>query len=601
LFADAEDPAELLPTDVLVFGGEALPPSLRERIRDIAPRLRVFNHYGPTETAVGASCLAIDEPTDPRCASVPVGFGLGDTVLTVVDRAGNAVPPWCPGEVVISGPSVDLGYLAELAGGRQGFGAAGTYRSGDVGRVVPGVGVEIRGRVDDQIKLRGYRIQLGEVEGLLREHADVLDAALVARADDNGLVTHLDAYVVRRAGGTVTPTQLRDLLSRRLPPVAVPTGWRLLSRMPLTANGKVDRAALPGMAAHAGTGRPRDWIEQHLLVLWAQVLELDGLSPEDDFFEQGGHSLRAIKLVSRVNRAFGTKLPMSTIFRARSVAAMARLLREDGNTGTNLVPLRPAAGRAPVFCLHPGSGTTLSYWELAQLLPAGHAVTGVDSVGLHGMAPCGDFAKMAEHYATAIAATAAEAPVLVGWDVGGLLALETARALRRAGREVARLIVLDCPAPGYDDEAPRLDEYTPIRRFASHYQLDLPDDLPPAPAQYDVVLAAMRAGGHLPPTAGVDELRTLLDVHTANMTALDRHVDSDGFDASTPDFPVTLVRAEPSDATTARDRTWGWSALVGPTLCLISVDADHHGVLAAPAVSTLADLLGGHLTEAHDA
>lgn len=602
LLAEADDPRELLPREVLVLGGEPLPRALHDRLRELAPQLRVFNHYGPTETTVGASCLPLGAAVDERCSSVPVGTGLGRNTLTVVDGEGRPLPPWCPGEVLISGPGVALGYLSELDEGRTGFGRPGDeagYRSGDVGRLVPGFGVEIIGRLDDQVKLRGYRLQLGEVEALLHRQPGVRAAAVVARTDENGLVSHLDAYVVGAAEGSApSVADLRTALGSELPAALVPTGWQVLARLPLTRNGKLDRKALaPVEAQRTRAGRPRDAVEQRLLVLWSEVLGVDGISPEDDFFELGGHSLRAIKLISRTNAAFGCRLPMSSIFKARTVAAMAELVRGSDAQDTNLVPLRHAKGAAPVFCIHPGGGSTLSYWELARLLPADRPVLGVESWGLHGRPPHRDFREMAESYAETIAAACDEPPVLVGWCYGGLMALETARALRRRGCQVATLVIVDCPAPGYGEEdetgeAPQpLTESVLVGRFAWHYELQLPDELPSGPEAYDLLLDAMQSKGHLPPTAGEEELRTLFDVYAANMTALEGLAEDTDDPTRIPDHPVLLVRAEPAGEPQDEDRSWGWRALVGPGLSFASVDADHHGIMRAPEAGELAELV----------
>ncbi|MBD9725900.1 amino acid adenylation domain-containing protein [Streptomyces caniscabiei] len=599
LLDEASDPAELLPQEALVLGGELLPRSLRDRLRELAPQLRVYNHYGPTETTIGASCLTLDAAPDERCASLPVGTGLGENVLTVVDDENNPLPPWCPGEVLITGPGVGIGYLSELCAGRSGFaerGTSGSYRTGDLGRLVPGVGVEIIGRLDDQVKLHGYRVQLREIESLLNQQSGVSTSAVIARADDSGLVSHLDAYLVgagHPSGGTLSLPDVQAALGRRLPAAMMPTGWQILERLPLTPTGKVDREALsPVETRQTRVGRPRDSVEQRLLALWASVLETDALAPEDDFFESGGHSLRAIKLISLVNNAFGCTLPMSSIFSARTVAAMASLIRTSERHDSNLVPLRGARGGKPVFCLHAGGGNTLSYWELARLLPDGVQVIGVESWGLHGREPQENYTEMVEEYAAAIAAESQEPPVLIGWCFGGAMAFETAQALRRAGTEVDRLILIDSSVPGTDGEESddAAQEPTLISRFAWHYELGLPEETVDA-LTYEDLLSTMQNKGHLPPDAGEDELRTLLAVYTSNMTASERHFEKEP-EFRTPDFPVTLVRAEPSGEPLDRDRTWGWSNVVGQDLDFASADADHHSIMREPAVSELAGHIG---------
>lgn len=541
----------------------------------------------------------MDAVADARGASLPVGTGLGDNVLTVVDEDNKPLPPWCPGEVLVTGPGVGIGYLSELRAGRSGFaerGSCESYRTGDLGRLVPGVGVEIIGRLDDQVKLHGYRVQLGEIESLLNQQPGVSASAVIPRADNNGLISHLDAYLVSAGDRSSESFALPDVqaaLARRLPAAMMPTGWQILDRLPLTPTGKIDRAALlPVEIRQTRVGRPRDSVEQRLLALWASALETHALAPEDDFFESGGHSLRAIKLISLVNNAFGCKLPMSSIFSARTVAAMASLIRTSERHDSNLVPLRGARGGKPVFCLHAGGGNTLSYWELARLLPDGVQVVGVESWGLHGRDPQENYAEMVEEYAAAIAAASPEPPVLIGWCFGGAMAFETAQALRRAGTAVDRLILIDSSVPGADED--EADEAAPeptlISRFAWHYELGLPEESVD-PLTYADLLATMQNKGHLPPDAGEDELRTLLAVYTSNMTASERHFEKEP-EFPTPDFPVMLVRAEPSGQPLERDRTWGWHAVAGQDLTFASVDADHHSIMREPAVGELAAHLG---------
>jgi amino acid adenylation domain-containing protein len=593
LLAEAEDPLALLPREALVLGGELLPRALYERLREVAPELRVFNHYGPTETTVGASCFALDDAIDERCSSIPVGDGLGANALTVVDEAGFPLPAWCPGEVVISGPGVGLGYLAQLRDGLSGFGDS--YRTGDLGRLVPGAGIEILGRIDDQVKLRGHRVQLGEIETLLTGQPGITAAAIVARSDDSGLVTHLDAYLVFAGESAPSIEEARAAVGGWLPPALVPTGWQVLDRLPLTGNGKLDRQALaPITPPKARAGRPRDSVEQRLLAIWSSILEQDVSSPDADFFELGGQSLRAIKLMARINKDFGCRLPMSAVFSAPTVAAMAALVRKSDVQDSNLVPMRAALeaeAAAPIYCIHPGGGNTLSYWELSRVLPANRPVFGVEAWGLHGKAPEQDFEAMAEGYAAAIAAAGDAPPVIIGWCFGGIMAYATAQALRRSGREVAQLILVNGAVPDDDGGLAQQPDDHLARRFAFHYQLDLPA----GQVGHAELLEAMQEVGRLPPNAGGAELRSLLDVFTANMTALDRHFVQQHKTFDRPDFPVLLVRAEPADEPQEPDRSWGWAEVVGPELGFASLPTTHHGIMRQPEVARLAELIGREL------
>ncbi|HEY6748839.1 MAG TPA: alpha/beta fold hydrolase [Mycobacteriales bacterium] len=591
LLAAADDPAAILPREVLVLGGEFLPPSLADRLQALAPDLRVYNHYGATETTIGAVCQLIGTARDERLRSVPVGTGFGGNSVTVVDSAGALLPPWCPGEVLISGPHVGLGYLSGQTGGFSGR----RYWLGDLGRFVPGAGVEVLGRLDDQVKLRGHRISLGEIQGSVRRLHGVVAATVIAREGESGLISHLDAYVV--LDGDATTAHLEEQLRRELPPAWVPTRWQVVEQLPLTSNGKLDRSALtPVEPQRTRPTRPTDSVEQRLLVIWEEVVGIGDISRDDDFFELGANSLDAIKLIARVNRAFGSNLPMASIMRARTVAATADLIRSGKFHDSNLVPLRQGPTTSPVFCFHPGGGTTLCYWDLARMLPAEHRVVGVEAIGLHGKPPHDDFTIMTEDYAAAIAAGGYGPPVLVGWCFGGLVARGTADALRRAGHDVALLVLVDCPAPGFDDttddalqEAQLLTESKLASKFAWHFEPELPSMPAEAPSKYELMLKAMQTGGHLPEGTTEDEVETIFDVYTANSKAWEEY--AAGGVAQGTDYPVLLVRAEADGTLADTDRTWGWASSIGPDLRFASVTADHHSIMRPPAVAELASVI----------
>ncbi len=198
---------------------------------------------------------------------------------------------------------------------------------------------------------------------------------------------------------------------------------------------------------------------------------------------------------------------------------------------------------------------------------------------------------MAEEYAATIAAVGDAAPVIIGWCFGGVMAYATAQALRRLGREVAQLIIVNCGVPDVDGALAKQPDDHLMRRFAFHYQLDLPT----GEFGYPELLNALQSVGRLPPDSGEAELRSLLDVYMTNMTALDRFFVQQRTTLDRPDFPVLLVRAEPADEPLDPDRTWGWGSVVGPELGFASVATTHHGIMRQPAVAELAELIGREL------
>ncbi|MFE9613501.1 non-ribosomal peptide synthase/polyketide synthase [Streptomyces sp. NPDC006012] len=319
----------------LVIGGEALDAGLLRHWRERHPDAMVVNEYGPTEATVGCVVFRL-EPGDPLAAgSVPIGRPIGNVQVYVLDPLLQPVPAGVWGELYLAGAGLARGYA-----GRPGqtaerfvanpFGPAGArmYRVGDRARWGAGGHIEFAGRVDDQVKIRGFRIEPGEVEAVLSGLDTVARAAVVVREDRPG-DARLVAYVVPAAGG-VRADDLRATLAGRLPAHLVPSAFVELDRIPLNANGKLDRRALPAPGAPApvpGARAPRTSAEEVLCALFAEVLGVEEVSPQDDFFQLGGHSLLATRLVNRVRNALGTQVQLRDVFDMPTAARLAAVLR----------------------------------------------------------------------------------------------------------------------------------------------------------------------------------------------------------------------------------------------------------------------------------
>ncbi|MFL6289704.1 MAG: amino acid adenylation domain-containing protein, partial [Thermoanaerobaculia bacterium] len=351
-------------------GGEALPPSLAS---DLLARVgSLWNVYGPTETTVWSTVEEIHGP-------VSIGRPIGNTEAYVLDGHGNPVPVGALGELVLGGAGVARGYLGrpDLTAEKfvpNPFSVPGSrmYRTGDLARWCPEGTLECLGRIDHQVKVRGFRIELGEIEAALGRHPDVTAAVVVVR--DERLV----AYVV---GADVSG--LRSWLRQSLPEYMVPTAWVALEKLPLTPNGKVDRRALPAPAmAAASATAPRNPVEELLAEIWCELLGLDRVGIDDDFFDLGGHSLKATQLVARVRRAFGVDLPLRRLFEVPTVAGLGRVverLRGEGapSEAPPLVPV-PRGGEIPL------SFSQQRVWVLDQLEVAGTAYHLGSAVRLRG-------------------------------------------------------------------------------------------------------------------------------------------------------------------------------------------------------------------------
>ncbi len=328
----------------VVFGGEALEPgSLRGWVEghgDERPAL--FNMHGITETTVHDSFRRIGRAEVEAGAASPIGEPLPDGRLYVLDPHGEPVPTGVPGEMCVGGAGVTRGYLGRPALTAERFvpdpfawePGARMYRSGDRVRRLAGGGLEFVGRVDFQVKVRGFRIEPGEVEAAVAAHPAVRQALVLVREDRPG-DRQLIAYVTAADGASAEPRALREWTAERLPDYMVPAAFVVLERLPLTPNGKVDRGALPPPVREAGESfvAPRTGLEREIAAAWEEVLQVERVGVDDNFFELGGHSLLLARLHRRLRDALGLELSVVDLFRFPTVAALARHLDPDAAGG----------------------------------------------------------------------------------------------------------------------------------------------------------------------------------------------------------------------------------------------------------------------------
>ncbi|MEV0728359.1 amino acid adenylation domain-containing protein [Polymorphospora sp. NPDC050346] len=446
-------PGPLLPRRALILGGEASDLSWAAGLA--AGPTAVLNHYGPTEATVGITTDRV-RPDDTGPGMVPIGRPLPHARVYVLDSTGRPAPIGVPGEIYLGGDRLARGYLgrSDLTAQRfvaDPYGPPGSrmYRTGDLGRWLPDGRLAFLGRGDHQVKLRGYRVELGEVEAALRDTAGVGQAVVVLRDD------RLVGYLERAGDGTdVEPAELRRRLADRLPEYMIPARYVWLDRLPLQDHGKVDRRALPEPVDDRPAGErvpPQGPVETTIALAWAEILKLPEVGVTDDFFELGGHSLLATQVVARLRRelpaATSAELrPLSVmdLFKHRTVRELAALVLGDaGRAGGLLHELTPAVPAGQVVrslvCVPYGGGSAVVYQPLADALPAGHrlysvAVPGHD-IGLDDEpAPIEEVARAV---ADEVLATVDGPLVLYGHcGPGGALAVEVARLLEAAGRDL---------------------------------------------------------------------------------------------------------------------------------------------------------------------
>ncbi|MEU3859275.1 amino acid adenylation domain-containing protein [Streptomyces sp. NPDC028722] len=458
--ADAEDPvtSSQLALRYLVFGGEALDLArLEEWYERHGPgKPELVNMYGITETTVHVTFTALDP--DRTAAAGLVGRPLPGVRCYVLDDRLNLVPPGVVGELYVGGVGVAWGYWGRggLTADRfvpDPFGGVGErlYRTGDLVRWGRW-GLEYSGRMDDQVKIRGFRIELGEVESVLARCPGVADAVVVAGTNGRGERCLVGHVTPGRPDGSVNPSQLgvaaREFTSRHLPAHMVPAVVMVSAEFPLSPTGKVDRRALPAPVFEVSASRPRSPAEAVLCTLFADVLGLDEVGPDDGFFDLGGHSLVAMSLVNRVRSALGVELGVSAVFEAPTPAALARLVAghtTGGGAHDVLLELRGHGSQPPLFCMHPSSGMSWSYAGLLHHLDPETPLYGLQAPSVAGDSALPEtIEELAADYLRRIRTVQPRGPYrLLGWSFGGLVAHEIAVRLEREGQQVELLAVLD--------------------------------------------------------------------------------------------------------------------------------------------------------------
>jgi enterobactin synthetase component F len=437
-----------------LVGGEALSADLAAILKRMAARVTQF--YGPTETTIWSTAY---ELLDVGASPPPIGRPIVNTQVYVLGEDRRPVVTGALGELYIGGAGVAKGYLnrPELTAERfleNPFVENGSrmYRTGDLVRWSDSGQLEFVGRADDQVKINGHRIELGEVESALREHPEVAEAAVAAHRNPDHTTT-LTGYLVPRPGCSIEVSALRLALAGRLPSSMMPSRFTLLEAMPLTPNGKLDRKALP-LPERVGRKcyvEPVTTVEKKLAALWQQVLDVEGVGLHDNFFDLGGDSLSAAVMIANCAVHVGVELPVGSLFEAPTIADLAILI--ERLTGKSLDPLnvilplrkvRRGANR-PLFCIHPMAGISLGFSSLLRHLDPAMPIYGLQSRALRNveLLPC-SIEEMAADYLSEIRQVQPRGPYrLLGRSLGGLIGHSIAEQLQMDGDEVEFLAMID--------------------------------------------------------------------------------------------------------------------------------------------------------------
>ncbi len=441
---------------VVVIGGEGALAKLVNQWHQLVPKqVQLFNTYGQTEcTAVSTRCLLLPGRIYD---AVPIGSAIENVSLLVVDPDGNPAIPGEDGELYVGGASVGRGYLNHEELTRQKFITLKSqrfFRTGDLVRENSEGMLEYIGRTDSQIKIRGVRIEPGEVEAALLKHPAIELAVVVGQPLDQP--RKLVAYLVLKEGIDKIPVGLRDSLKDHLPEAFLPSLFIKLASIPRTVNGKVDKRALPVFKTMTEDEKidnvSAGELEASILALWREFLKNPHIGIHDNFFENGGDSLIIMQIITELEQKLGRSLPLSMIFHAPTVARLAEFLREQNaqSAKSALVPVKTTGYRTPLFCVH-ADGGAFFYLHFAKYLADDQPFYGLQARGLDPKEePFTSLQEMAAYYVSEIRKVQPQGPYFLGgFSVGGIFAYEMAQQLVSAGQEVSVLAMLDANTSDY--------------------------------------------------------------------------------------------------------------------------------------------------------
>ncbi|MEB3189918.1 MAG: amino acid adenylation domain-containing protein, partial [Snowella sp.] len=543
-------PKESLPNlQTLIVAGEACSLDL---VKQWSIDRNFFNAYGPTEASVCASigqCYQDD-------LKVTIGKAIANVQIYILDSHLQPVPIGVQGELYIGGVGVARGYLNRPELTQEKFIAnpfsnnpdSRLYKTGDLARYLPDGNIEYLGRIDNQVKVRGFRIELGEIEAVLSQCLDVQNTAVIVREDTPG-DKRLVAYVVLTPDSQITSGELRQFLANQLPAYLVPNTFVILESLPLTPNGKCDRRSLPlpddQTRKNIPKIGPRNLVELQLAQIWSEILGINDIGIQENFFALGGHSLLAVSLINRIEQELGKRLPLTSLFQNGTIASLAQLIAQETTqlTDSPLIPIQSQGNKTPFFAVHPIGGNVLCYADLARYLGTEQPFYGLQALGLQETEkPLNSIKEMAMVYIEAIQTIQASGPYyLGGWSMGGVIAFEIAQQLSAQGQTVALLVLIDSYSPilvnlvnTQKDFAESFPEdineslnltYAFVRDLTSMFNQEIPfseteiSDFTSAELLAHF-LAWSKETNILPPNLGEQQIKTWLALFLANRQAL---------------------------------------------------------------------------------
>jgi pyochelin synthetase len=604
-YCERNSRTEQLKIKQFMLSGDWIPVRLPEKLKRMFSS-QVVSLGGATEGSIWSIYYEING-VDPTWKSIPYGYPLSNQAFYVLDERMQPRPDNIPGELYIGGVGVAQGYWQDPEKTTRSYVVHPVfqeriYRTGDLGVRRKDGYIEFLGREDNQVKVRGHRIELGEIESVLQQQSGVTNAVTKV-VGDQPQDAYIAAYIVPNDGETLNVEELQKHAAAFLPDYMIPTKFVLLEQLPLGATGKVDRKALPipsDLNRSIGHQPPQTETEYRLAALWSQILEIETPMREDNFFDLGGNSFRAVRLTAAISDMFGVELPVTVLLQHPTLEKLSQLIDKQryGNSLAARSHLVSIAGEEPspkTFWFHPSGGGILCYTDLGRLLSSQLQMFGIQAHLGNQHNVMNSIHEMLDVYLQEIQSVQPSPPYrLGGWSMGGVIAYEAAQRLIQQGLEVESLILIDSPAPVRSGSP----EYN---KMVSWFVSDVAEAGQPLELSCfqtgriyeDLVIESLREAQQLGfiPSGNVEDLRPLFDVFQCNINALHKY-------QALPlkaDIPCLLIMATQNvQERVASESREMWRSLLPKETLFYEVEGNHYSLLKQPTVNKLAHLISEH-------
>ena len=598
LLAGTEN-ANILPRKALVLGGEKPSYNLLRKVRELSPNLRIINHYGPTETTIGILTHEIIDIAENL--NIPIGKPLEGNKVLICNLDGSETPSGIIGEITVIGNNVSRGYIGneDLNEKRNFFLIEGqpAYKTGDLGKINTEGDIEIIGRKDRQVKVRGFRIELDALQNIAKTIDGIKEAVVLLKNDS------LCFYVYCLENTSIAI--ISESLKTKLPAYLWPFTVTILNEFPILGNGKIDYKKLSKIdsvnleMAKNEIQAPRDEVELDLLAIWKKVLKIEYLGINDNFFDVGGHSLMAIELIARINKTYSTNFQIGILFEHNSINSIAKQIRLSNSTkpltSSSIVLLNKGTSKSNLFIVHPAGGDVFAYYELASRISKDVNVYGLQSEA--GKKDVDSIEEMASNYLQDIAAIDGN-HFFAGWSMGALVAFEMAFQYKKKTNKERPVIILDQIAPAinieletYEDEVDRLVLFASKIEHLVNNKLNISKEIlngKNATERSEIFLKEFKKNNMVPADLQVDQFHGFLEkmIHHNEITTLYKGNNYTG--------PVTLVKAKESTFISNEFEDsidYGWSNYTQKDINIEEVKGNHITMMRHPNIDLTAKII----------